>query len=160
MSKPHPQNIQNSLTIRDATPADAPTILDLLDQLGWSSFIRQRVTTNYIRRYMRFPYNRILLAELPSVGQPVGLLSYSVRPDLYHGGDACLVENFVVLNHMRGLGIGSVLFQHLLHSLTENDCATLFVDVEPDNQRALRFYRRQGLNHQVILLERHLSNQG
>ncbi|MFC1879558.1 GNAT family N-acetyltransferase [Chloroflexota bacterium] len=160
------------LTIRSASHGDAPTILTLLDQLGWSAAVRQRVTAEYIHRYLEFSHNCILLAEkevrktsgphfagrarFESKNLTVGLLAYSIRPDLYHGGDACLIENFVVDTELRGQGIGSALLKHLLDRLYETDCVTLLVDVEPDNLPAIQFYQRHGLDNQVLLLERHL----
>ena len=147
------------IIISEANTTDEGVILSLLDQLGWSQFIQQRVTKEYIHRYLAFPHNCILLARIPGEEPKVltaGLLAYSIRPDLYHGGDACLIENFVVSREQRGRGIGSALFTYLLDRLYEANCVTLFVDVEPDNHRAIQFYRRHGFNHQVVLLERHL----
>lgn len=142
------------MQIREATQTDSDSILRLLAELGHSAAAKGPLTVSYITEYLSFPYNTILLAEQDS--HVTGLLAYSIRPDLYHGGDCCLIESFVVQASQRGQGVGSTLLAHLLEKLQAMNCAAVFVDVEPDNQRAIQFYRRHGLNNEVLLLERHL----
>jgi ribosomal protein S18 acetylase RimI-like enzyme len=87
----------------------------------------------------------------------VGLLSYSVRPDLYHAASSCLIEDLVVRTGMRGRGVGSRLLAELMARLPETGCAEVSVTTLPGNAPALKFYRKHGLVDEAVFLERHLD---
>ena len=63
------------------------------------------VTAEYAAAYLAAPGSHVLLAE--EDGRTVGLLSYGVRPNLYHGGNVALIEELVVTAGARGQGAGS-----------------------------------------------------
>jgi ribosomal protein S18 acetylase RimI-like enzyme len=86
----------------------------------------------------------------------IGLLSYSVRPDLYHAGDCCLIEELVVRDGRRGQGAGSALIEELL--IRVKDCAEVGLGVMADNESAIRFYRKHGFGDEALLLERHFQD--
>ena len=86
-----------------------------------------------------------------------GLLSYSVRPDRYHAGLCCMVEELVVAGEKRGRGTGGVLLEALLTQGHASGWAEVSVGVMTDNFRAQAFYRRHGLVDEALLLEEHLE---
>ena len=112
-----------------------------------------RVTEAYARRYLDGAGNGVLLAERD--GQVAGLLSYSLRPSLYHAGEACLIEELVVAGQAQSRGIGSALVRALLERLAGRGCVEASVSTLPGNTRAIAFYRRHGFTDEAVFLERH-----
>jgi ribosomal protein S18 acetylase RimI-like enzyme len=137
------------IVVRDAVPANAPEIVRLVRELGPDS----PLTEEYARRYLARPGNGILLAAAD--GQAAGLLSYSLRPSLYHAGEACLIEELVVTGQAQSRGIGSALVRALLERLAGRGCVEVSVSTMPGNARAVAFYRRHGFTDEAVFLERH-----
>jgi aminoglycoside 6'-N-acetyltransferase I len=88
-------------------------------------------------------------------GQAVGLLSYSLRPDLYHAGLSAFIEELVVRGPGRGHGVGSALMAELFRWLDDLGCVEVSVATMPDNKGARRFYQAYGLVDEAVLLEKH-----
>ncbi|MFH1221095.1 MAG: GNAT family N-acetyltransferase [Candidatus Eisenbacteria bacterium] len=143
--------------IRNAHSSDTSAIARLIGELVEGLEETSPTTETYVRQYMSSPTSTILLAE--DGGSVVGLLSYSIRPDLYHAGPTCLIEELVVLPSARDKGIGSMLMDRLISVLRETGCIEVSVSTMPDNQGAIRFYRRHGLVDQAVLLEKHLAHK-
>lgn len=144
-----------SLLIRKAELQDATSIIQLIAELAAADNERSSLTPDYVEKYLASPVSQILVAERH--GQVVGLLSYSIRPDLYHAGNSCLIEELVVHEQVRGQGVGSALLTELLERLSAVECAEVSLAVMPDNTQALRFYRRHGLTDEAIFLEKHFK---
>lgn len=156
---PRPLSVYNRrmppkhITLRDAGAGDAGEIVRLIGELALAGGETSPLDPAYLRRYLDTPSSRLLLACLD--GQVVGLLSYSTRPDLYHAGDSCLIEELVVAQGWRGRGIGSTLLAELLRRAQQMGCKEVSVSAMPDNPRALQFYRRHGLVDEAVFLEKH-----
>jgi GNAT superfamily N-acetyltransferase len=140
--------------IRPAHSGDEPRIAGLIQDLAVASGETSHVTETMVRRYLEFPGNVILLAEQPDGA--VGLISYAVRPDLYHGADCCEIEELVVVESERNAGIGSALVTEVLKIAARLGCAEVSVSTLPDNTGAIRFYKSHGLVDEAVLLEIHL----
>jgi ribosomal protein S18 acetylase RimI-like enzyme len=139
-------------SILPATPSDAAQIVRLIHQMGSGS----EITEEYVLQYLSSTRQEILLARLG--GQIAGLLSYSLRADLYHAGNSVMIEELVVDELHRGQGIGGALMDALLEQLEKTGCKELCLAVMPDNEAAIRFYKRHGLVEQALFLERHFHN--
>jgi ribosomal protein S18 acetylase RimI-like enzyme len=139
--------------IREAVPADAPHIAALIHELALSIGETSPIAPAYVLTYLGFPGCHILLAE--QQGQIAGLLSYSIRPNLYHQGDTALIEELIVRDAWRGKGLGSALMRELLTRLEAAGCIELSVTTMPDNDGAIRFYHVHGLVDEAIYLEKH-----
>jgi ribosomal protein S18 acetylase RimI-like enzyme len=150
-----------NVLIREADKRDAATIVRLIGELAASSSEHSPITEVYVARYLASPVSTILLAETQGQGQGqiVGLLSYSVRPDLYHAGDSCLVEELIVNEAFRGQGIGSALLTALITRLEAAGCAEVSVAAMPDNVQAIRFYQKHGLTDEALFLEKHFGDR-
>lgn len=146
--------VPSALLIRLANDADAEAIIVLVGQLAGSFGETSPLTIEYVHDYLRRPGCMVLVAE--RAGQVLGLLSLTMRPNLYHAADCCLIEEFVVDERARGQGIGSALIEEVLRRAAGLGCAEVSVSTMPDNAGALRFYRAHGLTDEAILLERHL----
>lgn len=90
-------------------------------------------------------------------GGVIGLLSYSLRPDLYHAGEACLIEELVVEASQRGQGVGSALLTELLLRIAAAGCVEVALAVMPDNAPAIKLYHEHGLTDEALFLEKHFQ---
>jgi ribosomal protein S18 acetylase RimI-like enzyme len=142
-------SMPTDIVVRKAQAEDAEVVVGLIKQLGSDSSI----TAAYVSSYLEGTNNKILLAERQ--GRVDGLLSYSVRPDLFHAGNSMLIEELVVDENFRGEGVGSLLINALMERLKELDCREVCLAVMPDNEPAIRFYRSHGLVEQALFLEKH-----
>lgn len=141
--------ISTDILIRTANREDADDIVRLIRQLGSESL----VTAAYALSYLEATDSKVLLAERK--GRVDGLLSYSVRPDLYHAGNSILIEELVVDKGCRGEGVGSALLTALMKKLKELGCKEICLAVMPDSKRAIHFYRSHGLVEEALFLEKH-----
>lgn len=141
------------IAIRAAKIGDEDDIVSLIHQLAESAGEASPLKADYLATYWRAPGSRILLAEVDS--QIAGLLSYSVRPDLYHAGDSAYIENLVVADGWRGKGIGSALMKAALAEIEAAGCAEVSIATMPDNDGAQRLYRSLGLVDEAVYLEKH-----
>jgi ribosomal protein S18 acetylase RimI-like enzyme len=143
-------------TIRDATPADSTAIAELIRDLAQSMGETSPITATYVCTYLAFPGCSILLAE--EDGKIAGLLSYSIRPNLYHNGETALIEELIVNSAWRRQGMGGELLEALLARLEKSGCVEVSVTTLPDNQGAIRFYRAHGLLDEAIYMEKHFKS--
>ncbi len=111
---------------------------------------------DYVLHYLSGTERGVLLACLEE--HIAGLLSYSVRADLYHAGNSVLIEELVVDEAYRGKGIGGALMDALLKRAEGLACRELCLAVMPDNEPAIRFYKRHGLVEEALFLERHFRS--
>lgn len=144
--KRHPETVT---WIREATIDDTAAVIRLLRQLGEQA----ETSEHYVRYYLSGSQRWVLLAQQGD--QVAGLLSYLVRADLYHAGSSVLIEELVVDEDYRGQGIGGALMNALEERLQMLDCKEVCLAVMPDNEAAIRFYKRHGLVEEALFLERH-----
>ncbi len=143
------------IKIRSAREKDSVDITRLIVELAESSGESSPITAEYAARYLETPGSHILLAEEDR--RVVGLLSYSIRVNLYHAGDTCLIEELVVEQPARGRGIGGQLLEALFRQLASQNCVEVSVTTLSDNQRAIAFYKSHGMVDEAILLEKHFA---
>lgn len=143
-----------TLRLHDATEADVTAIVRLIAELAEGYDISNPLTEEYARECLAFPGSHVLLAE--AGGQAVGLLSYSVRPDLFHAAPSCQIDELVVQQAERGKGVGSALLAEVLRRAAALGCVEVSVTVMPDNEDAQRLYRAHGLVDEALYLETHL----
>lgn len=144
-----------SLRIRDAVPGDEPAIALLIRALGEAGDYESPVQEEDAARYLASPGCGALLAE--EEGEAVGLLSYSIRFDLFHAANSCLIDELVVAEGHRGQGIGGALLDEVIRRAAAAGCVEVSVTTMPDNEEAQRLYRSHGLVEEAVFLEMHLS---
>jgi ribosomal protein S18 acetylase RimI-like enzyme len=146
------------VTVRSATPADAASVAELIDQLARGGAWESPITPAYAAQYLAHPGHGVLLAE--EDGKTLGLISYSIRPNLYHAVDSCLIEELIVRQGARGQGIGRVLVEELERLAAARRCAEISVTTLLKNEAAIAFYRRLGFTDEALYLEKHLFEAG
>jgi ribosomal protein S18 acetylase RimI-like enzyme len=146
-----------NIIIRPAVEQDSVSIERLISELAESIGETSPISAQYVTQYLETPGGFILLAEKSR--QVVGLLSYSIRPNLYHAADSCLIEEFVVRQSERGKGIGGELLEALFQQLASQNCAEVSVTTMPDNQKAIDFYKAHGMVDEAVFLEKHFIQE-
>jgi ribosomal protein S18 acetylase RimI-like enzyme len=141
------------MLIREATCDDADKIVRLIQELATNVDEPSLITTCYVCHSIKTPGFGVLLAE--ESGQVVGLLSYSIRPSLFHSANSGLIEDLVVDKAFRGKSIGSALLEEFMSQMEAMGCAEVSVTTMPDNTGAQRFYRTHGLVDEAVYLEKH-----
>ena len=131
------------LTIRPATPADAPEVAAMVGEIAaledqsahvhvdverWRSLLARREVT-------------VLLAE--RAGEAVGYVSAVRRLHLWSGGDVLALDDLYVRPGHRDAGVGRRL-RGALAAVAAPEELLVTWGVEVDNVDAQRFYRRVG----------------
>jgi len=145
---------QMQLTIRTAITKDSPAIASLIQELAETAGETSPITATYVQNYISQPGSHILLAEEDS--QVIGLLSFSIHPNLYHAGNTAMVEELVVQESRRNHGVGSALLKRFLNQIETYGCIEASVSTRCDNNNAIQFYKTHGLVDEALLLEKHL----
>jgi ribosomal protein S18 acetylase RimI-like enzyme len=141
------------ISIVRATAADADEIVELVRELAAGSGGASGIDAAYARRYLRSCGRTVLLAE--EAGERVGLLAFSLNPNLYHAADGCLIEDLYVRPARRGRGVGRALVAHVMAEAARQGWAEVSVSTDRDNRTALTLYRSLGLAEEYVLLEKH-----
>ena len=145
-----------TISIRSARETDASAIARLVGLLASDLGEQSPVDTDYVLNFMRTPGTGILAADLAS--EVIGLISYTLRPSLYHAGDTCVIEELVVRDDLRNLGLGGMLLEAMVALATDKGCPEVSLSVMPFNTKAIEFYRRHGFVDEAVLLEKHLHS--
>ena len=134
------------LTIRPATPADVPLILDFIRALAAyerepdavsateEGLLRDGVGPN--------PFYACLIAELD--GQPAGFALYFFNYSTWLGRPGLYLEDIFVPVELRGKGVGKALLQRVAAVAVEKNCPRLQWEVLDWNTPAIDFYRAMG----------------
>lgn len=140
-----------SVILREAARTDAADVVRLIRN---SVDAGSPITEEYVHEYIENPKSKILLVEKD--GRVVGLLSYSIRPDLWHATICCFIEEIVVEESERGKGIGTQLIQSVMEEMKKSGCAEIVLIVDKENIAAQRLYIRLGIDEEAMCLEKHL----
>jgi GNAT superfamily N-acetyltransferase len=137
-------------SIRAATPADIPLILDLIRALA--AYEREpgavKATEADLLRdgFGEYPCFACLIAEYE--GEAAGFALYFDNYSTWRGRSGIHLEDLFVLPRFRGQGIGKALLSAVAACAAERGCVRLQWDVLEWNQTAIDFY--QGLGAQFL----------
>jgi GNAT superfamily N-acetyltransferase len=134
------------LSIRTATPADIPLILDFIHRLAEYEREPDAVvaTEQDLLRdgFGPEPKYRCLVAEWD--GLPAGFAFFFFNYSTWLGKPGLYLEDLFVLPEMRGKGIGKALLQKLAQIAVEENCYGMRWQVLEWNEPALKFYETLG----------------
>ncbi|HXF50230.1 MAG TPA: GNAT family N-acetyltransferase [Dehalococcoidia bacterium] len=136
--------------IRDATAADLPCIVDLLQQESLGDERREDpgppLPDAYVRAFEAIeadPRQRLLVAEVG--GEVVGTFVFIVIPNLsYRGRPVAQVENVVVDEPWRGRGVGEAMMRWAIEEARRAGCFRVQLTSNKARKDAHRFYERLG----------------
>jgi GNAT superfamily N-acetyltransferase len=138
-------------SIRAATPADIPLILELIRALATYEREPDAVKTteaDLLRDgFGKQPCFECLIAESED-GEAAGFALYFYNYSTWRGRSGIHLEDLFVLPRFRGLGIGKALLARVAARAAEQGCVRLQWDVLEWNQTAIDFY--QGLGAQFL----------
>ena len=130
-----------NLVVRTAVEEDLPGILHLVHELAHYEKAPEQVTAtldDYINSFRDGVFESIVAA---SDGQILGTCIFYTTFSTWRGNMLWL-EDFVVSEKHRGLGIGQQLFDHFLKIAKERNSALVKWQVLDWNTPAQRFYER------------------
>ena len=138
-------------SIRSATPADIPLILDLIRALATYERAPDAVEAtpaDLLRDgFGEQPRFECLIAET-AAGEAAGFALYFYNYSTWRGRSGIHLEDLFVLPQFRGYGIGKALLAKVAARAAEQGCVRLQWDVLEWNQTAIDFY--QGLGAQFL----------
>ena len=133
-------------SIRPATPADIPLILDLIRALATYEREPDAVKTteaDLLRDgFGPEPKFRVDIAEWS--GEPAGFALYFWNYSTWQGKPGLYLEDLFVRPRFRGKGIGKALLVHLARVAVKNNCGRLVWQVLDWNTPAIEFYESLG----------------
>jgi len=134
------------LTIRPATAADVPLILEFIRELAeYERDPQAAVATaaDLLRDgFGPEPKFRVDIAEWS--GEPAGFAFYFWNYSTWQGRPGLYLEDLFVRPRFRGKGIGKALLVHLARVAVKNNCGRLVWQVLDWNTPAIEFYQALG----------------
>jgi GNAT superfamily N-acetyltransferase len=134
------------LTIRPATAADVPLILEFIRELAeYEREPQAAVATSADLLRDGFgpePKFRVDIAEWS--GEPAGFAFYFWNYSTWQGRPGLYLEDLFVRPRFRGNGIGKALLVHLARVALKNNCGRLVWQVLDWNTPAIEFYQSLG----------------
>ena len=135
-------------SIRAATPADIPLILDLIRALATYERAPNAVKTteaDLLRDgFGEHPCFECLIAETDDGKEPAGFALFFYNYSTWRGRPGIHLEDLFVLPRFRGQGIGKSLLVKVAARAVERGCVRLQWDVLEWNQTAIDFYQSLG----------------
>ena len=135
-----------SVTIRSATPDDAPLVVRLIRGLAeYERLAHACVATEADVRATLFgaqPQAEVLIAEVD--GEPAGFALFFHNYSTFLARRGLYLEDLFVLPERRGAGIGRALLARLARIAVERGCGRFEWSVLDWNEDAIRFYRSLG----------------
>lgn len=150
--------------IRKLTPADRDCYLHF-SELFYAS---DAVMTPVPRAFLERTFDELMRSDvyasgymLEADGQPVGYALTAKTFSSEAGGMVVWIEELFILPEYRSRGLGSAFFTYLME-VAEPDAARFRLEVEEENEGAVRLYRRLGferLPYDSMVIERLLNRQ-
>lgn len=134
-----------SLTVRQATPADASTLARLL----WD-FNTEFGTPVDPVDVLAGRFARILTAEgafALLAGTAEGFALLTLRPAIWFDGPVAQLEELYVVPHLRDQGIGSALLTAARNLARAHGSPQMHINVDEDDIDTRRFYVRHGFTN-------------
>ncbi|MFD1166195.1 GNAT family N-acetyltransferase [Sphingobacterium daejeonense] len=132
-----------SLTIRDAVLEDCPRLMELIRELALFEKAPQEVTVSMEEfEDAGFGINPVWWAFVAEYnGHIVAMSLYYIRYSTWKGRRLYL-EDIIVTEEMRGMGIGKVLLDHTINYAKENGFSGMMWQVLDWNKPAIDFYKK------------------
>lgn len=135
-----------TLTIRPATPQDAPLIVSLVAELAeYEKLAHEALATETdIRRDLFAPQPRVFCEIADWDGAPAGLALWFYTYSTFQGRHGIWLEDLYVRPEARGRGIGKALLVHLARRCVAESLGRLEWWVLDWNEPSIAFYEAHG----------------
>ena len=148
------------ITIRKGVKEDLDCVLELIKELAdYENELNEvKITTEDLENdgFGVHPYYWFLVAE--NKGQIIGLSFYWIRYSTWKG-KLLYLEDFIVKNTFRRLGVGAALFEATLKTCKELNLNGMCWQVLDWNTPAINFYRKYGAKISSAWLNGKLTKQ-
>ena len=136
--------MEQALSIRVATEADAPALLALYQHLSAdNALVPQDRAEAIIAQIGQYTGSAILLGEVE--GEAVSSCTLVVVPNLTRGGTPyALIENVVTRKDRRGLGFGKAMLAAACERAWAYDCYKVMLSTGSKKPGTLAFYEAAG----------------
>jgi ribosomal protein S18 acetylase RimI-like enzyme len=132
------------ITVRPASQADVPALLDLYAELHPADLPPSADTALDVWRAIEAQRGRTVLVAV-SAGTVVGTVDCAVLPNLTRGARPfMLVENVVVTAGCRRMGVGSALLEAVVSLARQTDCYKVQLMSRAERHAAHAFYESRG----------------
>lgn len=136
----------DKLILRPVGAEDRDTYLAMANAFYHSPAVLHSIPQSYLERTFdemvrSNPYVEGLLLENPA-GDCMGYVLLAKTYAQEAGGQAIWIDELYVLPEYQGQGIGTQVFEQLWQRFP--DCRRFRLEVEPDNEGAIRLYKRMG----------------
>lgn len=133
------------IVITEATKEDLPAILRLyaVEDIDNGDVLPVTEAGKIFDRMKSYPNYKIYIARWN--GEAVGTFSLSIMDNIAHRGKSSgVVEDVVVADHMRSLGIGKIMMEYALDICGKNNCYKMSLSSNLKRERAHSFYEKLG----------------
>ena len=135
-----------AVSVRPATPADLPLIVELIRALAEYEKLSDEVRFEEAKLGEKLfgprPYAEVLIGEVD--GEPQGFALFFHNFSTFEGRPGIYLEDLFVRPEARGKGLGKALLAGLARIAVERDCARLEWWVLDWNEPSIGFYRSLG----------------
>ncbi|MCS1410426.1 MAG: hypothetical protein M2R45_03618 [Verrucomicrobia subdivision 3 bacterium] len=135
-----------TLSIRPATEADIPVILEMVKALAVYEKMLDEVTAtpDRIRESLLGPSPHAHTALGEVQGEAVGIAIYFFNYSTFLSRRGLYLEDLFVKEAFRGRGYGGQILRYLARVAVENECGRFEWTVLDWNQPAIKFYEKMG----------------
>jgi len=134
-----------TVEVREATPADLPSILALYSQLGMDTgeVLPLKRAKEIYDTLQSYPDYKLYVAIQKSM--PVGSFGLLIMDNLGHqGAPSGIVEDVVVREDVRRQGIGKKMMEIAVHKCRERGCYKIVLSSNLQRVSAHKFYESLG----------------
>jgi ribosomal protein S18 acetylase RimI-like enzyme len=147
------------VTLRQALPGDVTALSRLASQTfrdGWAALITAPIADAYVAeafteeklaQEIADPGSYVVLAvdaQQALVGYAKLATAAKPAPDFVTGSRPMLLQRLYVTSAYQGLGIADQLLNEIVREALQRGGSTLWLETEPGNARAWRFYEKRG----------------
>jgi ribosomal protein S18 acetylase RimI-like enzyme len=133
----------NSVSSREAKKEDAPSLLKLLDQLGYPDLNSSDFDRTF-DEVLSSHHSRLLVAET-NTGEILGYILFTSRPQLRLCGDSIEIDELSVSESSRGRGVGTALLDKAKEFAISRKAKRLILSTNRDRESYQRhFYQKYG----------------
>ncbi|MBU2581614.1 MAG: GNAT family N-acetyltransferase [Alphaproteobacteria bacterium] len=146
-------------TIRQATEADLPAVLDLYADAGFDYGVRLEMekAQEIFRRFATYPSYRLFVAVDPD-GKVAGTYALLFMDNIAHiGKPLAIVEQVAVAASNQGTGLGTLMMRHAMDQSRAHGCYKMALSSNVKFDAAHRFYEGLGFTRHGYSFVVHLE---
>ncbi len=142
-----------NLSVRRAVPRDSEQLCQLADELILLPIGSDRET---MLKALLQDHDRVVYVA-DANGLLVGFIELRIFPDFVEGAPIAVIQNLIVREAYRRLGIGTGLMEKASEEAKKRSAKEIHVWTESSNEKAIHFYTKHGFERKALLFEKILG---